>query len=64
MIVVEPYARPDTIPDAGSTEPTDGLLLLHVPPVVASFNAVVEPIQALKVPVIGCNALTVTVAVA
>jgi hypothetical protein len=45
-------------------EPTDGLLLDQVPPVVASLSVVVEPVQALKVPVIGSIVFTVTTVVA
>jgi hypothetical protein len=44
--------RPDTTPPV-LTEPTAGLLLLHVPPLVPSESGVVEPIHTAGVPVMG-----------
>jgi hypothetical protein len=38
---------------------TDGLVLLHTPPSVASDKAVVYPLHIVGVPVIADNALTV-----
>ena len=62
MIFIVPFVIPDTTPDV-FTDPTDGLLLLHVPPPVASFNVVVEPVHALSIPVTGSIAFTVTTVV-
>ena len=62
VIVVDPAAIPATIP-VEPIEPTDGLLLLHVPPAEASLKLVEEPTHALSVPLIGRMALTVTAAV-
>jgi hypothetical protein len=47
-----PTAIPPTTPEL-LTDPWVGLLLVQVPPAVASARAVVDPIQTLKVPVIG-----------
>ena len=63
MIDVVPKVMPLTIP----VEPTvaaDVLLLLHVPPDVASVNAKVNPWQTTGDPVITENGLTVTAVVA
>ena len=67
-MVAVPAATPVTVP----VEPTvaaDALVLLHVPPLVASFNDVVAPpSHTLGVPVIDAGAegsgFTVTLAVA
>lgn len=56
-------ATPVTIPLAAPIDPIDGLLLLHVPPVEALDKVVVEPKQALSIPVIGCIASTVATVV-
>lgn len=64
-MVAAPTATPVTTP----VEPIvamDGLLLLHVPPVVASARTVVYPAHTLELPVMAAivgNALTVTKAV-
>lgn len=42
-MVGTPMARPATIPVVEPTDPRAGLLLLHVPPLVASDNVVVKP---------------------
>jgi len=47
-----------------STEPTAGLLLLHVPPALASVRAIVEPVHTLDKPVIPLSEVTVTTVVA
>ena len=49
-IVVVPALTPVTLPKL-STEPIAGLVLLHVPPVVASVSAVVKVAQTLITPV-------------
>ena len=60
-----PGAIPVTTPDATSTEPSEGKLLLHVPGVVASLSVVVSPTHTDSVPVIVAGSgLTVTTAVA
>ena len=61
-MVVVPATRPDTLPEL-STVPDVGLLLLQVPPVVASVSAVVKPWHTFRLPVIADNGLTVTMAV-
>ena len=61
-----PAVAPVTIPVA-VTAATAALLLLHVPPAVASDNVVVAPVHTVVVPVIVPAvgvAVTVTVAVA
>ena len=61
MVVPEP--TPVTLPDP-STEPITVAVLLHVPPTVASVNAVMEPIQTSGVPEIAAGTgLMVTVLV-
>jgi hypothetical protein len=60
-----PEETPVTTPP-DDTVATPVLLLLHVPPVVASLNVVVEPIHSVAVPVIadtGAVILTMVVAV-
>ena len=59
MITDVPAETPETTPEVPIVA-TPMLPLLHVPPDVALDNAVVEPEQTLKVPVIGA---TVDVAV-
>jgi hypothetical protein len=44
MIVV-PDMIPPAVPDEMPIVATDGLLLVHVPPVVASCSVVIAPIQ-------------------
>ena len=62
MIVSAPALTPVTVPPL--TVDTDGLLVLHVPPVVDSPNTTVDPAQTVVVPVIAAGvALTVTEAV-
>ena len=56
-----PAAIPLTTPVPEPTVASDVLLLLHVPPVVASLKVVVEPIHTLATPVIDAGfGLTVT----
>lgn len=63
-MTVVPVAMPDTMPEAAPTLPTDGLLLLHVPPLTASVNVIVVPIQSAIVPMIADgDAFTVSVVV-
>lgn len=58
-------AMPVAMPVIESTTATAEVPLLHVPPVIASLNAVVEPTQTFKSPVIAAGVgLTVTVIVA
>lgn len=49
------------MPDTGPTVATPGLLLLHVPPVVASLSVTAYPWQMVVVPVIGATVVTVAV---
>ena len=59
-----PDDTPDTTPDDTSIVAVDVLLLLQVPPVVASLSVVVDPAHTLVVPVIGVvDEFTVTVVV-
>jgi len=63
VIVVTPAEMPVTTP-IELIEPVDGALLLHVPPLVASFKLVVPPTFAQAVPVIAAgDAFTVTTVV-
>ena len=64
FMVAIPAETPDTSPDEGSTVATEGAVLLHEPPGVASFNVVVLPAHIAPVPVIGESGLTVKVVVA
>ena len=50
VIVAVPAATPVTIPDEVPTVAIDVLLLVHIPPAVASLNVVVEPTQTLPLP--------------
>jgi hypothetical protein len=60
-IVVEPKLLPKTSPVIGLTLATDGLRLVHMPPIMASLNVVVKPWHKLDAPIIVVgNALTVT----
>ena len=64
-MTVVPGVIPLTIPVAGPMVAIAGLLLLHVPPGVASVNIVVPPVQAPDNPIIGVAVLlTVIVVVA
>ena len=63
-IVAVPSATPLTIPVEPPILAMPELLLLHVPPIVPSARAVVEPTHALSTPVIGKIAFIVIVAVA
>ena len=56
VITAVPMAMPVTVP-AVLTVATAALLLLHVPPVVASLRAVVLPAHVLSVPVMGRSGL-------
>src|SRR6202008_1408822 len=53
-IVVLPVATPETVPEVPMLA-TSGLLLLHVPPDVASVNVVVRPRQTLFAPPIAAG---------
>ena len=60
-----PVATPVTIPDDVPTVAIPVLLLLHVPPLVASLRVVVKPMQTVAVPLTDAgNGLTVTTTVA
>jgi hypothetical protein len=52
VILVGPAAIAPTFP-VKSTVATKVLALLHVPPVVPSFNGIIEPEQAVASPLIG-----------
>jgi hypothetical protein len=62
VIVVVPPKIPVTVPDTDPIVPVLVLLLLHVPPGVASLRVAVPPIHTLTLPLIatGC-AFTVTI---
>ena len=65
MVTVPETPTPVTSPVA-STLPSAGLLLLHVPPVVASDNVIVRPLPTFVAPDIAgsvTSAFTVTIAV-
>jgi hypothetical protein len=53
---VVPAVSPHTTPDKEPTVATAGLLLLHVPPVIALVNVLHEPSHTCGVPVIGYGA--------
>lgn len=56
-----PAATPATTPLADPTEATDGLLLLHVPPVDALVSVMVDPTQTDDAPeMVAGEVLTVT----
>ncbi len=59
-MVAAPSLTPVTIPVVDPTVATAVLLLLHVPPGVASAKAALVPTQTTLAPDIGCMALTVT----
>ena len=63
LIVAFPGIPACTVPFAGSIVATLLLLLLHVPPVVASLKIVVMPAHNILLPVIGIIGFTVTVVV-
>jgi hypothetical protein len=64
-IVVVPVETALTIPEAASITATEGVLLVHVPPVTELLSASVEPRHSVAEPVIAEGmALTVTTAVA
>ena len=64
VIVVMPGDAPYTMPEA-TTVAAAVLLLLHVPPLVASLNAVVDPTHMVVAPPMGDgNGFTVTIVVA
>jgi len=61
-MVVEPCAMPVTPPVKEPTVPMAVLLLLHVPPVLASLSVVVEATHTFVLPVIATgNGLTVSI---
>ena len=53
MIVALPTETPVTTPVPEPTVATEGVLLIHVPPVEVVANVVDEPLQTLVAPVIG-----------
>ena len=59
-MVVAPPETPVTTPLVPSMVATDVVVLVQVPPGVASLSVVVEPAQIVVIPVIGAVALTVT----
>ena len=59
-----PEAIPETIPVVDPTVAAAVLLLLQVPPVVASLKVTVDPAQTLPETVIADIGLTVTVCIA
>ena len=60
-----PLAMPLTVPSVRSMVATDVLVLVQVPPPMASVRVVVPPIQILLVPLMtDGDGLTVTTAVA
>ena len=64
-MVTVPAVIPETTPVVIPTVAIEVLLLLHVPPVVASASVLVEPRHTLIVPVIGATEVEdVTVIVA
>jgi len=64
-VLTDDTLPPVTSPEEIFTDATEVVLLLQVPPVVASLNVVVAPPQIKAVPVIGvANAVTVTGVVA
>ncbi len=65
MITV-PVAIPVTVPEVGSIEASDGLLLLHVPPDGMSLSTVVSPAHTVGEPMMlpGPVKLTATTKVA
>ena len=64
-MVAVPGPAPKTVPPPVPIVATPVLLLVHVPPPVASVNDVVAPWHIVNVPSIGVvDALTVTIAVA
>jgi len=61
VILATPAEEPLTTPVVEPTGATDILLLLHVPPTVASLNVITEPIHTEDGPVIATGTgLTVT----
>lgn len=57
-----PADTPVTTPVPGTTDPSDGLLLLQVPPAGVEFNVVVRPTHSLAIPVMFAGVgLTVTI---
>jgi hypothetical protein len=64
-MTVVPVVTPLTMPDDEPTVATVVLLLIQVPPAVASVTVIVEPAHTLVGPLIAAGAgLTVTTAVA
>jgi hypothetical protein len=56
VIFTVPRDTPATVPVVAPTDAIKGLLLLQVPPAVASLNVAVHPIQVLVLPMIGAIA--------
>ena len=63
VMVHDPAAMPVTTPVVALTVATEVLLLVHVPPETESCNALVLPMHALGVPLMGNKADPVTVIV-
>lgn len=64
FITLVPAATPVTTPVIGATVATPGVMLLQVPPGVASLSVVELPAHTDKVPVIGASGFTVNEIVA
>lgn len=63
-MLATPADIPSTTPEEGSTDPTAGLLLLHVPPLIL-FERVMElPVHTVVGPAFAAAGFTVTVVVA
>jgi len=50
VIVTTPVEIPDTTPDVAPTVAMDVLLLLQLPPDVASVNVIVDPVHTVLLP--------------
>jgi hypothetical protein len=65
VITVVPVVIPLTMPEVDPTVATEVVLLVHVPPGVASVSVIVDPAQTLVGPPMAAGvALTVTIVVA
>ena len=62
IMVVVPGMSAETLPDI-SIVATDAVVLVHVPPGVASANVTEDPVHTLNVPVTASTELTLIVAV-
>lgn len=61
MITVVPANIPVTTPDVAPISATEGLLLVHVPPIVALVSVVTLPWHILVLPLMGVSGATVSV---